>query len=32
MLTRVKSIWRPENFHLHPMLGRGKPCFDEVPN
>jgi tocopherol cyclase len=28
MLNRLKSVWRPENFHLHHMLGRGKPCFE----
>jgi tocopherol cyclase len=28
MLSRLKSIWRPENFHLHHMVGRGSPCFE----
>jgi tocopherol cyclase len=28
MLNRLKSVWRPENFHLQHMVGRGKPCFE----
>ncbi len=28
MLNRVKSIWRPEVFHLQHMVGRGSPCFE----
>jgi hypothetical protein len=28
MITRLKSIWRPENFHLHHRLGRGGACFE----
>jgi hypothetical protein len=28
MLNRLKSVWRPENFHLHHMLERGDPCLE----
>jgi len=28
MLTRLRSIWRPESFHLHHMIGRGQACFE----
>lgn len=28
MLRQIKNIWRPENFHLHHMLGRGNTCFE----
>ena len=28
MLKRLQSIWHPENFHLHHMVGRNKPCFE----
>lgn len=28
MLRRLKNIWRPENFHLQHMVGRGRPCFE----
>jgi tocopherol cyclase len=28
MFERLKTIWRPENFHLHHMVGRGKSYFE----
>ncbi|MEP5764173.1 MAG: tocopherol cyclase family protein [Halieaceae bacterium] len=28
MLRQLKNIWRPENFHLHHMAGRGRSCFE----
>ncbi len=28
MLKRLRNIWRPENFHLQHMLGRGRPYFE----
>ena len=28
MLNRLKTIWRPENFHFHHRIGRGKACFE----
>ena len=28
MLSRLTSIWRPENFHYHHRVGRSKPYFE----
>ncbi len=28
MLEQLKTIWHPENFHLHHMMDRGKPLFE----
>ena len=28
MFNRLKTIWRPENFHFHHMIGRGRACFE----
>ena len=28
VLRQLKNIWRPENFHLQHMMGRGRACFE----
>jgi len=28
MLSRLKRIWRPEDFHFHHVMNRGRPYFE----
>jgi hypothetical protein len=28
MLTRLRNLWRPANFHLHHRVGRAGECFE----
>ena len=28
LLTRLRNLWRPENFHLQHRIGRGGSFFE----